>query len=92
MVLLMWGIWSAVLTTLFILMVYRGTLTIHEEDQLFLGDTAQNSYEYEIQKDVVSKINRVGPLVKVFSGASALATIVLVGYYVVDAVGVISRH
>jgi hypothetical protein len=92
MVLFMWVIWSAVLTTLFVLMVYRGTLTIHEEDQLFLGDTAQKSHEFEIQQEVVGKINRVQPLVKVFSGASALATIVLVGYYVVDAVGVIARH
>jgi hypothetical protein len=71
-------------------MVYRGTLTIHEEDQLFLGDVAQQSYEHEIQLDVTRKMSKVDPFVKVFTGASALATVALVGYYVVSAVGVIT--
>jgi hypothetical protein len=88
----MWGVWSLILTALFVLMVYRGTLTIHEEDQLFLGDVAQASHEHAIQQDVLKKINNVEPLIKVFTGASAVATVVLVGYYVVNALGVISRH
>jgi nucleoside permease NupC len=88
----MWGAWSFILTALFVLMVYRGTLTIHEEDQLFLGDVAQASYEHAVQEDVLKKLNRVEPFIKVFSGASAVATVILVGYYVINALGVISHH
>lgn len=90
MVLLMWGVWAAILTALFILMVYRGTLTIHEEDQLFLGEVANASHEHEEQQDVLRRLNKIEPLVKIFSGASAVATVVLVGYYVVNALGVIN--
>jgi hypothetical protein len=90
MVLLMWGVWAAILTILFVLMVYRGTLTIHEEDQLFLGEVANASHEHEEQADVLRKLSKVEPLVKLFSGASAVATVVLVGYYVVGALGVIT--
>lgn len=92
MVLLMWGVWAAILTTLFVLMVYRGTLTIHEEDQLFLGEVANASHEHEEQEDVLRRLSKVEPLVKLFSGASAVATVVLVGYYVVGALGVIAGH
>lgn len=90
MVILMWGIWSAILAMLFVLLVYRGTLSIHEEDQLFLDDVAQTSHERELQAEVVRKMNRVEPLVKVMTGASAVATVVLVGYYVVGAIGTLS--
>ena len=92
MIVLMWAVWSALLTTLFILMVYRGTLNIHQEDQLFLGDVAQRSYEYEVQQELGRKMEKVQPFVKAFTGASALATVVLVGYYVVNALGTISAR
>jgi hypothetical protein len=92
MIVLMWAVWSALLTTLFILMVYRGTLNIHQEDQLFLGDVAQQSYEFEVQQEVGRKMDKVQPFVKVFTGASALATVVLVGYYVVNALGTITAR
>jgi len=91
MVIALWAIWSVILTGLFILMVYKGTLAIHEEDQLFLGETARNSYEHEEQILVQSKLNKVEPMVKVFSGLSAVATVLLVGYYVVGAVGVLAK-
>jgi hypothetical protein len=90
MVLIMWAVWALILTTLFVLMVYRGTLTIHEEDQLFLGEVANASFEHEEQEDVLRKLAKVEPLVRIFSGASAVATVILVGYYVVGAVGIMS--
>jgi hypothetical protein len=92
MIVFVWAVWAALLTTLFILMVYRGTLNIHQEDQLFLGDVAQQSYEYEVQQEVGRKMDKVQPFVKVFTGASAFATVVLVGYYVVNALGTISAR
>ena len=91
MVLIMWAVWALILTTLFVLMVYRGTLTIHEEDQLFLGEVANASFEHEEQEDVLRKLAKVEPLVKIFSGASAVATVILVGYYVVGAVGIMAK-
>jgi len=92
MIVFVWAVWAALLTTLFILMVYRGTLNIHQEDQLFLGDVAQQSYEFEVQREVGRKMDRVQPFVKTFTGASALATVVLVGYYVVNALGTLTAR
>ena len=42
---------------LIILLIYRSTLTMHEEDQLFLDDA--NSHMQEEQTELLTKVNRL---------------------------------
>jgi len=74
----------AVLTACFLaLLVYRGQLSRYEEDQLFLNDEVLP--EQEFQNNILRKLQRVEPLVKIFGGAAAIATVCAVGIYVWDA-------
>jgi hypothetical protein len=79
----------AILTAGFVaLMVYRGHLTQHETDQLFLSENASHNSEEE-HDDIVRRVNSLQPLLKGFGGAAAISTIALIGLYVL---GTISAH
>jgi hypothetical protein len=78
------SIW-AVLAICFIgLLMYRGQLTRYEDDQLFLNEDA-NTTEQQQQKEIVTRVNKIEPLVRIFGGAAGLATVCMVGMYVYDA-------
>jgi hypothetical protein len=71
--------WFGVTGILVLLLIYRSTLTIHEDDQLFLSE-AESAMEEE-QKELQRKMNRVQPMVRLFGAASALiATAIAVMY------------
>ena len=70
-----------VLTAGFVaLMVYRGHLTQHETDQLFLSDNCNPNIQDE-HDDIVRRVNRIQPLCKGFGGAAAISTVALLGVY-----------
>jgi hypothetical protein len=73
-------------------MVYRGTLTMHEGNQLVLDDVMRNSYTQAVHAKVVQKKNRIEPLVRVFTGATAVMSLVLVSFYVYNALHVIATR
>ncbi len=76
----------AVSTGLFLaLLAYNGTITRYEESQLFLADI--NANEQERQSNIVTKVNRVLPLVRLFGGLAALMTIAIITIYTADAWG-----
>ncbi len=76
----------AVSTGLFLaLLAYNGTITRYEESQLFLADI--NANEQERQSTIVTKVNRVLPLVRLFGGLAALMTIAIITIYTADAWG-----
>ena len=54
--LIAWGVLTAILI---ILLIYRSTLTMHEDDQLFLNES-DTHMELE-QAEVLSKVNKIGP-------------------------------
>jgi hypothetical protein len=64
--------------------MYRGQLTRYEEDQLFLNDKT-NQLEQKQQTEIVRRVKRIEPLVKIFGGAAGLVTASIVGMYVYDA-------
>ncbi len=77
------AVW-AVLTACFVaLCVYRGQLSRYEEDQLFLQDEV--NYEQEFQTQIVRKLKKTEPLLKIVGGAAGLATVCAVGVYVYNA-------
>jgi hypothetical protein len=76
---IVWGVFTAVLI---VLLIYRGTLTMHEDDQLFL-DSAEDHMQKE-QQELIGKMERLTPWVR-FSGAgSAVLLAVWLGMYIVS--------
>ena len=66
------------------LFLYRSTLTKNEEDQIFLDDSFSN--ERTAQAAIVAKVNKIQPLVKGAAMLVGVATLFVVGYYVMDIV------
>ena len=61
---------------LIVLLIYKSTLTMHEDDQLFLDD--HNSHMQEEQTELLTKVNRLTIPVRVFSIGSGVFLLVLV--------------
>ena len=61
---------------LVILLIYKSTLTMHEDEQLFLDD--HNSHMQEEQTELLTKVNRLTVPVWVFSIGSGVFLLLLV--------------
>lgn len=72
-----WGILTAILI---VLLIYRSTLTMREEEQLFL-DEAESHMQQE-QMELISRVNKVNPLVRAFGAASGLLILVIAGMWI----------
>lgn len=72
-----WGVLTGVLV---ILLIYRSTLTMQEDDQLFLDDT-KSAMEQE-QAELMQKVNKINPFVKVLGAASGIMFLVLAGMFI----------
>ncbi len=75
-------IWSVLTTILVILLIYRSTLTMHEDDQLFLGE-AEAHLQRE-QAELMTKVNRLTPLVRWLGATSAVLILIIAGLAVYD--------
>ena len=80
MLLLLWG---AVTLMLIVLMIYRSTLVLHEDDQLFLSD-ADAQMENE-QVELQKRMNKIQPFVRLLGAASGMLLVVMAGILVWDA-------
>ena len=69
-------VWAVMTTALIVLLIYRSTLTMHEDDQLFL-DAAESHIERE-QQELRVKVGRVTPYVN-WLGAASGALILFIG-------------
>ena len=72
--LVVWGVLTAALIAL---LIYRGTLTMHEDDQLFLGES--ESHMAREQVEIMQKVNKLGPFVKILGTASAVMILGIAG-------------
>ena len=72
-----WGILTAVLI---ILLIYRSTLTMQEDEQLFLDESA--SAMAQEQTELMAKVNKITPVVKGLGWASGLMFLVLAGMFI----------
>jgi len=61
---------------LIVLLIYKSTLTMHRDDQLFLDDAS--SHMHEEQTELLAKVNRLTVPVRVFSIGSGVFLLVLV--------------
>jgi hypothetical protein len=65
---------------LLLLLFYRSTLTRQEDDQLFIDETA-SSLATE-QRQLIAKVNRINPMVKLLGATSGLMMLVIAGWAV----------
>jgi multisubunit Na+/H+ antiporter MnhB subunit len=70
------GIFGIFAVGLIVLLIYKSTLTMHEDDQLFLDDA--NSHMQEEQTELLVKVNRLTLPVRIFSIGSGVFLLVLV--------------
>jgi uncharacterized membrane-anchored protein YhcB (DUF1043 family) len=73
-------VWGVLTGLLVILLIYRSTLTMQEDDQLFLDDT-KSAMEQE-QAELMQKVNKINPFVKILGAASGLMFLVLAGMFI----------
>jgi len=79
MSMLMWPLilWGVLTGVLIILLIYRSTLTMHEDDQLFLDESASGMAQE--QAELMTKLNKVTPFVKWLGAASGVLILVIAG-------------
>ena len=65
-------IWAAISACFLGLLAYKGQLTRYEEDQLFLSDI--RAHEQQLQGEIIRKVTKIQPFVRVFGIASAIMT------------------
>ena len=67
---------------LIVLLIYKSTLTMHRDDQLFLDDAS--SHMHEEQTELLAKVNRLTVPVRVFSIGSGVFLLVLVAMLIYE--------
>jgi hypothetical protein len=75
--LIIWGVLTAVLV---ILLIYRSTLTMREDDQLFL-DQSESHMEKE-QQELIARVQKVNVPVRILGGASGLLILIIAGMWI----------
>jgi len=79
MSMLMWPlvVWGVLTGVLIILLIYRSTLTMQEDDQLFLGESESHMEKEQIE--IMAKVNKITPVVKWMGAMSGVLLLVIAG-------------
>ena len=77
MLLVAWGILT---TILIVLLIYKSTLSMHEDDSIFLHET--ESQMHKDQVEVLAKMKRITPIVKVLGALSGVMILVIAGLFI----------
>lgn len=80
----LWIIWAAFAVSLLILLLYRGTITRYEEDQLFLDDSSD--LQHRENDAILRKLAKIQPFLRVFTGVTSILTAAIIGIYAWDAI------
>ena len=75
--LIAWGILTGILI---ILLIYKSTLTMHEDDSIFLNES--ESQMHKDQVEVLAKMKKITPIVKVLGALSGLMILVIAGLFI----------
>ena len=77
LLLIVWGVLTAILI---ILLIYKSTLTMREDDELFL-DQSESHMEKE-QQELIVRLNKLQIPVRILGGASGLLILVIAGMWI----------
>lgn len=72
-------VWGTLTAVLVLLLIYRSTLTIKEDDQLFL-DEAESHMQAE-QTELLARMNRIQPAVRLLGACSGLLILLIGGLW-----------
>ena len=72
--------WGIVTGILLILLFYRSTLTRQEDDQLFIDESSASKATEQSQ--LIAKVNKINPLVKLVGATSGLMILAIAGWAV----------
>jgi hypothetical protein len=72
--------WGAITVVLIVLLIYRSTLTMHEDDQLFLDDSSLHMQEEQLA--LQRRMTKIQPFVRVLGVASGLLIVVIAGLWI----------
>ena len=67
-----WGVLTAILV---VLLIYRSTLSMHEDDQLFLSNPDSPMHTEQIE--LLAKMDKLKPMLKLFGSASGAMFLVI---------------
>ena len=74
------SVWGALTALLIVLLIYRSTLTMQEDDQLFL-DEAESHMQIE-QTELLAKMNRIQPMVRLLGACSGILIVIIAGLWI----------
>jgi hypothetical protein len=77
------AIWGLVVAAFVALMVYRGYLSQHETDQLYLSETVPSAGHTE-NDEVIRRTESIEPICKGVGAAAVLMTLVVAGVWVLQ--------
>jgi len=80
MMVALWVAWIVFTAVLVVLLIYRGTLTMHEDDQLFL-DSAEDHMQKE-QQELIGRMEKITPWVRLSGAGSAVLLVLIAGLYI----------
>jgi hypothetical protein len=72
-----WGILTGILV---ILLIYKSTLTMHEDDSIFLNES--ESQMHKDQVEVLAKMRKIQPFVKILGALSGAMILVIAGLFI----------
>ncbi len=71
-----WGILTGVLI---VLLIYKSTLSMHEDDSIFLHET--ESQMHKDQTEVLVKMKKITPIVRVLGALSGVMILIIAGLF-----------
>jgi choline-glycine betaine transporter len=80
------AIWGLIVAAFVVLMVYRGYLSQHETDQLYLSETVPSAGHAE-NDEFIRRTVSIEPICKGVGAAAILMTLVVAGVWVTQMLG-----
>ena len=72
-------LWGVITAVLIVLLIYRSTLTMQEDDQLYLSDS--ESHMQKEQTEILTNVNKINPVVRWLGASSVLLFLVVAGMW-----------
>lgn len=84
----LWIVWAVFAAVLLMLLLYRGTITRYEDDQLFLDGNSER--QHQENDAIIRKLNKLQPVVRALTGVTTILTATIIGIYAWDAIKLFS--
>ena len=72
--------WGALTAVLIVVLIYKSTLSMHEDDSIMLNDTG--SQMQKDQAEVLAKMRKLTPIVRILGALSGLMILVIAGLFI----------